>query len=108
MSTTTVARPAYVRVGQCSRCKLGWRTNLSGELRAHASAATRCDGSRKPPINGRCAKCDLTWPVTAKGQVERHKTPGANCKGSSKPPLVRAVVLAELYRPGEKWPKKRM
>ena len=48
MATTTC--PAYVEVGQCPKCKAGWRTNDAGDVKKHAWGGKPCGGSYKTPL----------------------------------------------------------
>lgn len=57
---------------------------------------------------GQCSKCRFTWRTNGNGVVKLHGPVAKRCRGSYELPLAHAVVLKDLYRAGEKWPKRRV
>jgi hypothetical protein len=69
-------------------------------------ALARASGRLEYVEVGKCATCKLTWRTNlAGGEVKKHGPRGKPCRGSLNPPLKHAVILKDLYLPGEKWPK---
>ena len=58
---------------------------------------------------GKCPVCKLTWRTNMTGgEVKKHGPRDKPCRGSHRAPMAHAVVLKDLYVPGEKWPKGRL
>jgi len=73
------------------------------------AALARASGRLEYVEVGKCAVCKLTWRTNMTGgEVKKHGPKDKPCRGSHRAPLAHAVVLKDLYVPGEKWPKGRL
>jgi len=74
-----------------------------------ARAIAQASGHLEYVEVGKCPVCKFTWRTNLTGgEVKKHGPKDKPCRGSFKPPLKHAVVLKDLYVPGERWPARLM
>jgi hypothetical protein len=76
------------------------------EVRPTPPALARASGRLDYVEVGKCPACKCTWRTNLTGgEIKKHGCGGKSCPGSHRAPLKHAVVLKDLYVPGEPWPK---